>query len=242
MELGQGLKSLVLAGFRRAERGQCLPVHRVVHQDLDLDVDGALGALGKVKVQVAEDQVEALLPDHQLLAVALDGITDPLLHQAQPGAVHCAGHWKGRKGLLALSSTDPPFSPGTLPAVLPAKRRHLPSGFLQETPGKLLERQLGGVTHGGGALEIPRIYSALRKPRAEKHTDVHLHYFPTWHLKGIRRDVHSCAFLIHTDCTIHGYVHSCAFQIHGDCTISWRFTFFCVCAEGNYYFLFFNQV
>lgn len=108
----QGLESLVLAGFRRAQRGQRLPLHPVVHQDLNLEVDGALGALREVKVQVAEDQVDALLRDHQLLALALDGLTDPLLHQAQPGAVHCAGDWKGSKGLLALSCTHLPSAPG----------------------------------------------------------------------------------------------------------------------------------
>lgn len=145
VELEQGLKSLVLARFWCTQCGQRLPGNPVIHQELDLQVDGALGAVGKVKVQVAEDQVEALLLDHQLLALALSGLTDPLLHQAQLGAVHWAGHWEESKGVLTELHW-PPFSPRRLPEVFPAKRRHLLSGFLQEIPEKLLHRQLGAHT------------------------------------------------------------------------------------------------
>lgn len=162
MELEQGLKSLVLARLRLAEGGQRLAVHRVVHQDLDLEVDGALGALGEVKVQVAEDQVEALLLDHQLVAIALDGHTGPLLHQAQPGAVHCAGHWKESK--KAVSSE--------LPSALghfPAERRRLLSVFLQETPGKLLERELGGPTWRWGVDNSTYLLSSQETQCRETH-------------------------------------------------------------------------
>lgn len=106
MELEQGFKSLVLAGFRCTQCGQRLRVHYVIHQDLNLEVDGALGAVREVEVQVAEDEVDAFFPDHQLLVLALHGLADPLLHQAQLGAVRCAGHWQESKGLLALSSPE----------------------------------------------------------------------------------------------------------------------------------------
>lgn len=114
VHLDQGLKSLVLARFWGTERGQRLPVHPAVHQEINLEVDGALGAVGKMKVQVAEDQVEALFPDHQLWALALDALTDPLLGQAQLGAVHCAGHCRESKGMLAPSSTELPSALGHL--------------------------------------------------------------------------------------------------------------------------------
>lgn len=42
-----------------------------------------MGTVGKVEVQVAVDQVEALLADHQLLALALDVVTYTIVSQAQ---------------------------------------------------------------------------------------------------------------------------------------------------------------